>query len=68
MPCSAFVLVIGYGRCNDYRVDRRDVEPCNGLYKDLCVSLEREGRIIKTWGTGSRKPQDNSRIQLADRS
>jgi len=36
--------------------------------KDLCVNLEREGRITKTWDGASRKPQDNSRIQLASGS
>jgi three-Cys-motif partner protein len=36
--------------------------------KDLCVALEREGIVLKTWGSGNRKPQDPSLIQLVGRS
>jgi three-Cys-motif partner protein len=30
--------------------------------KDLCVDLAREGKIQRTWGPGSRKPNDESAI------
>lgn len=33
--------------------------------KDICVALAREGKIDNTWGTGNRKPSDDSIIRLA---
>lgn len=32
--------------------------------KDLCVELEKAGKIRKTWGAGGRKPGDGSQIEL----
>ena len=32
--------------------------------KDICVELERTGKIENSWGGNNRKPQDNSLIQL----
>jgi three-Cys-motif partner protein len=33
--------------------------------KDLCVELAKSGRIENTWGSGLRKPNDNTVIKLA---
>jgi restriction endonuclease Mrr len=33
--------------------------------KDICVKLARQGIIQNTWGTGNRKPTDQTRIQSA---
>ena len=33
--------------------------------KDICVELAREGKIQNTWGTGNRKPTDQTKIALA---
>lgn len=30
--------------------------------KDICVELAREGKIQNTWGTGNRKPTDQTKI------
>jgi three-Cys-motif partner protein len=35
--------------------------------KDICVDLAREGKIERTWGTGNRKPNDQTRIALSVR-
>jgi hypothetical protein len=32
--------------------------------KDICVDLEKNGRIERTWGTGNRKPKDTDLIKL----
>jgi three-Cys-motif partner protein len=32
--------------------------------KDICVELAKNGRIENTWGSGSRKPHDESSIEL----
>jgi hypothetical protein len=32
--------------------------------KDICVALEKDGRIEKTWGPGSKKPKDVDLIKL----
>jgi hypothetical protein len=32
--------------------------------KDICVALEKEGRIEKTWGQGNKKPHDTDLIRL----
>lgn len=32
--------------------------------KDICVALEKEGRIDRTWGPGNRKPQDADLVRL----
>jgi hypothetical protein len=32
--------------------------------KDICVDLAKAGKIEKTWGAGSRKPRDDTIIQL----
>ena len=32
--------------------------------KDICVDLAKEGKIENTWGSGNRKPQDESLIKL----
>ncbi|HEY1979296.1 MAG TPA: three-Cys-motif partner protein TcmP [Xanthobacteraceae bacterium] len=33
--------------------------------KDICVELAREGKIQNTWGTGNRKPTDQTKIASA---
>ena len=35
--------------------------------KDICVELEREGKIQNTWGHGNRKPDDETRLILIER-
>lgn len=35
--------------------------------KDVCVELAREGKIENTWGSGTRKPNDQTQIVLARR-
>lgn len=32
--------------------------------KDICVDLAQEGKIAKSWGTGGRKPNDQTQITL----
>ncbi len=36
--------------------------------KDVCVDLAREGKIQRTWGTGNRKPSDDSILALVSSS
>ena len=33
--------------------------------KDVCVELAKMGKIENTWGTGGRKPTDQTMIKLA---
>lgn len=33
--------------------------------KDICVALAKEGKIANSWGSGNRKPKDDSIIKLA---
>jgi three-Cys-motif partner protein len=33
--------------------------------KDICVELAKDGKIRNTWGTGNRKPNDDTVIQLS---
>jgi hypothetical protein len=35
--------------------------------KDICLELQREGKVANTWGGGNRKPNDTSLIELSDR-
>ncbi len=35
--------------------------------KDICVEMSRSGEIANTWGTGNRKPRDDSPIHLVSR-
>ena len=34
--------------------------------KDLCLALQKEGKIDRTWGTGSRKPHDDTLIRISE--
>jgi hypothetical protein len=34
--------------------------------KDICVTLAKDGRIENTWGSGNRKPKDDTVIKLIE--